>query len=262
MKEHGFTATDAKTYVALLKAHPATGYELAAKSGVPRSAIYTVLRRLQGLGLVNAIQEKPARYVPLAPDRLFQLLESRFTRSLSALRTSIDELGDAATEAVTWTVHGYNQVLEQAEALINNAEHTIYGNIWGREARRLAGPLKAAQARGVEIVLFSFTQLPEELGEMLSYGIEEQKLESYWSHKAILVQDQKRILAGGADETDETRAVVTEEPALVEMAVSNLVLDITLFGERTGTETGEVVTRLTRHLAPVEDLVSKAVDEA
>ena len=43
---------------------------------------------------------------------------------------------------------------------------------------------------------------------------------------------------------------------LVEMARSNLVLDMTLFGERSGTDTSEVVSNLTAHLAPIEELVA------
>ncbi|MBT6434877.1 MAG: TrmB family transcriptional regulator, partial [Deltaproteobacteria bacterium] len=38
MTELGFTKSESKVYTALLKKQPATGYELAASSGVPRSA--------------------------------------------------------------------------------------------------------------------------------------------------------------------------------------------------------------------------------
>ena len=82
MKSLGFTATDAKAYLALVKNSPATGYELATRSGVPRSAIYGVLKRLEALGLVNPIQDKPVRYVPLAPERLY-LTEDDWTAALS-----------------------------------------------------------------------------------------------------------------------------------------------------------------------------------
>jgi hypothetical protein len=66
-------------------------------------------------------------------------------------------------------------------------------------------------------------------------------------------------LIGGAEETEENRIVVTEEMALVEMALSNLVLDITLFGQRHNIDTAEVVSHLTVHLAPVEELVTASL---
>ena len=60
MKRFGYTGSDARTYIALLQQHPATGYELAARGGVPRSAIYGVLKRLEHAGLVNMLPGKPA----------------------------------------------------------------------------------------------------------------------------------------------------------------------------------------------------------
>ena len=46
MKRFGYTGSDARTYIALLQTNPATGYELASRGGIPRSAIYGVLKRL------------------------------------------------------------------------------------------------------------------------------------------------------------------------------------------------------------------------
>ncbi len=257
MKSLGFTATDAKAYVALLKEHPASGYELAARSGVPRSAIYNVLRHMKAMGLVNAIQDKPARYVPLAPDKLFDLLETRFGKSLEMLKDSLDGLVGQATEAVTWTVQGYAAMLEQAESLIASSRRTIHASLWAREADKLSKALERRIADGVEVVLFSFNRLPEHLGRVFAYGLDERDLENDWTHKIILVSDTERVLVGGGEQTDLNRAVVTEEQALVEMAISNLVLDITLFGQRTGASTTNEVATLTQHMAPVDELVAE-----
>lgn len=258
MKELGFTVTDAKAYVALLKNHPATGYELAARSGVPRSAVYNVLKRLEGLGLVTAVQEKPAKYRPLPPEHLLELVESRFNRTLDDLRESLEGLASPTTEAATWTVQGYNAMLEQARSLVEGASTSLYGSLWRREAERLLPSLHRAVNKNAEVVLFSFNPLPEGTGHHYSYQIDERSLESYWAHKIILIADGARALIGSAEETEDNRVVVTEEAALVEMALSNLVLDITLFGQRQGVDTSTVVTRLTEHLAPVEDLVAAA----
>lgn len=255
MKLLGFTATDAKAYIALLKEHPASGYELAARSGVPRSAIYNVLRHLQSLGLVNAVQEKPARYVPLSPDRLTELLETRFSQNLDELKGGLDRLVGPAKQAATWTVQGYPAMLEQAQTLIAGSEHDVYLSVWSREALKLVGPLKKARDRGVEVVLFSFTEIPDSYGRVLSYGLDEQDLESYWAHKIIVVSDHRRALLGGAEQSDQNRAVITEEPALVEMAISNLILDVTLFGQRTEQDFSDLLSHLAHKFAPVDDLL-------
>ncbi len=259
MKQLGFTATDARTYIALMRGHPATGYELAARSSVPRSAIYGVLRRLQNLGLINAIEDKPARYVPLAPERLVELLESRFTRNLESFREVLTQVVGPTAEVATWTVVGYQALLEQAERLIANATRQVCLSVWRREGERLSRALDAASARGVEVVLFSFNPLPGLPGTIFSYGIEAQRLEAWWDHKLILMADDGVVLVGDARETEENRAVVSEEPALVEMAVANLVLDLTLFAQRTGVDTAAAIAHITRHLAPVDDLIAEAV---
>ena len=92
MKQLGFTANESRAYLALLQKHPATGYELASTSGVPRSAIYNVLKSLERQGMVNAVQEKPARYIPVSPDRLLNLLQSRFERDLAQMKEQLQPL--------------------------------------------------------------------------------------------------------------------------------------------------------------------------
>ncbi len=257
MKQLGFTATDAKAYVALLKQHPATGYELASRSGVPRSAVYNVLGRLQALGLINAVQEKPARYVPLPPERLFELLETRFARSLETLREGLARLARRPEGRVTWTVEGYEAMLEQAQQLIGAARARVVASLWSREAEALAKELRRAEARQVDVTLFSFTPLPE-VGRRFSYGIDPQALAAHWTHRILLVVDGRRLLVGSAETTADNRAVVTDEPSLIEMACNNLVLDLTLFGERLGADVSTVVAELSDRLAPVEQLLAGA----
>ena len=259
MKELGFTANAARAYVALLKTHPATGYELAATSGVPRSAIYTVLKGLESRGVINAIHGKPARYVPLPPTRLVDLLSSRFSRNAESLKDALDEIAGQEEGAATWTIRGYDAMLDQARSLIASAEDSVYASLWSREATALEEPLKTALADGVKVALFSFTNLPSDLGTQLSYGIDEAALEAYWSHGIILIVDGQHALIGGAETNDMNRAVVTGESALVEMARSNLVLDVTLYGQRTGVDTAAAIAHITRHLAPVDDLIAEAV---
>lgn len=259
MKRLGFTANESRAYLALLRKHPATGYEMATASGVPRSAIYNVLRSLERQGLVNVVQEKPARYIPVPPDRLFNLLESRFARNLAEVRARIETLAQTQDEVPTWTVQGYEQMLDESRRLMGNARRVVMASVWQREAVALQDSLLSALEGGAELVLFSFTPLPEGLGTQLSYGIAEAELESYWSHRLILIVDHEHVLMGGAEDTEDNRVVVSREEPLIDVARSNLVLDITLYGERTGTDTTGAVQLLTAPLAPVEKLVASSL---
>ena len=257
LREVGLTTNEARAYLALLRSNPGTGYEVAASSDVPRSAIYTVLRSLETRGLVNLLPGQPARYVPLDPRRFVELQRGRQARTLDELQVGLAAVASAPADAPTWTLRGYGPVLDQARALVDGALRTVYASLWRREADGLAEPLRRAAARGVRIVLFSFTGLPD-VGTALSYGIDEAELERYWTHGLILVADGARALVGGAERTEANRAVVTEDEALLGVARSNLVLDITLYGQRTGRDVAGHVLGLAGHLAPVEELLDRA----
>jgi len=257
LRQLGFTASDARIYLALLKRHPATGYELAASSGVPRSAIYNVLGRLERRGLVQAVQRKPARYRPLEPERLLSQLEARFHEGLEELRTGLAGLARPAADSRTWTVTGYAALLDQARTLLAGCRETVHASLWCREAEALAEPLRRAAAAGRELLLFSFTRLPELPGRTLSYDLPEVDLERHWPHRIVLLVDRRRALIGAAGGSEDDQGLVSEDPALVETAVSNLVLDITLFGHRFGVDTAQLVAGLTTHLAPIEELLAR-----
>ncbi len=260
MKRLGFTANESRAYLALLQRHPATGYEMATASGVPRSAIYNVLRSLERQGLVNVVQEKPARYIPVPPERLFNLLESRFARNLDEVRARIETLAKTQDEVSTWTVQGYAEMLDEARRIIGGAREVVMASLWQREAIALQDALTSAQQEGgAELVLFSFTPLPKDLGTQLSYDIAEPELEGYWSHRLILIVDHEQVLMGGAEDTVDNRVVVSREEPLIDVARSNLVLDITLYGERTDTDTAPTIQLLTAPLAPVEELVANSL---
>lgn len=257
MGDLGFTASEAKVYLVLLRGHPATGYELAARSGVPRSAIYNILKKLEGAGLVNAIQDKPTRYIPLPPERLYQLLEARFARSLEALRSSMAGLLRPADTSSIWHIQGYQQLVENGIGLVRRAKESVFASLWRREADQLAESFKKAVARGVNVVLFSFTELPPGIGRVFSYGLAEPELERHWAHKLILISDRSTVLVGGADTTDDNRATVTDDSTIVEMSLNNLVLDLTLYGQRFKVDTGDVVPALNEHMAPIDELLQQ-----
>ena len=258
MKRFGYTGSDARTYIALLQQHPATGYELAARGDVPRSAIYGVLKRLQQSGLVNAIPGKPARYAPMPPERLVAHLETRFNQDLSDFQEAVAQVVETQIDAVTWTVTGYESVLAEATRLIDTATSRIVCSIWRHEADRLASVLKRATERGVHVTLFSFTELPRLGAQCFSYGIASEELEQHWSRRMILATDNNQVLIGSTEGSRLDRALISDESVLVETAVANLVLDITLFGERCHVDTSAAVEGLTSRLAPIETLLNKA----
>ncbi len=244
MKELGFTAYEAKTYIYLLKNNPATRYELSKYSGVPRSAIYNVIRRLEEEGFVNAIHSEPKRYIPLPPEQLFRILENRFQKKIEELKVLLSSLESNQQMDHLWNIVGYENLILKAKELIQEARESIYLSVWRREALLLKKDLQEAEKRGVKIVIFSFTEIPFSVGRMLDYNLKEKDLEQIWDHKIILCVDQKELIMGEADVDHPKKVAWTRNKALIAIALNHIVLDITVFGQRYGVNIDDCVIEM------------------
>jgi sugar-specific transcriptional regulator TrmB len=259
LQELGFSTNEARAYKGLLFESPATGYEIAQRAGIPRSAIYAVLKRLEDEGMVARVEETPARYAPLPPSDLLGVLRRRFDRSLEGLDTNLRRMRPPPPPVDLWNVSGYNEVIEHARTLIDAAEEHIFCSIWRREAGRLKPAFDAAHKRKVKIITFSFCALDDQPGKVYSYGLDEKDLESFWKHKVILVVDHARTLMGGAEPDDDSDAVVTGHPAINEVALNNIALDITLLSQRRKVDSTEsMVDMLGDRLGSLDPLVAKS----
>lgn len=66
--ELGLTLNEARVYLSLLRAAPASAAEVAAGAGVPRPKVYEALRSLELRGFCSAGGDRVARYVAVAPE--------------------------------------------------------------------------------------------------------------------------------------------------------------------------------------------------
>lgn len=255
----GFSTNEARAYRGLLVESPATGYEIAQRANIPRSAIYAVLKRLEEGGLVARVEESPARYAPLPPSDLMGVLRRRFDGSLRGLDDAIRRLRPPPPPVDLWNVSGYEEVLDRADGLIRGAEKFLFLSLWRREADRLKSALEAAARRKLKLITFSFCALDTMPGRVFSYGLDERDLEAFWKHKLILVVDHARTLMGGAEPDDKSEAVVTGHPAITEVALNNIALDITLLSQRKKVDATEsMIEMLGDRLGSLDPLVAKS----
>ena len=234
----GYTSTEARFYLALLARHPASAAELALSERLPAATAGSVLRRLEQNGIVQRVANGPPRWDPLSTDALVELLRQRPAPGFREFEDSLAALGVSAGNGGVTNVSGYEALIAGARELIARARNTLAISIWCREARALAHDLRAATTRGVHTVLFSFCEVPEVGGHVFSYGLPEPELEEFWRHRLVLVVDGVEALFGGAGREATSLAVRTAHPALVEMALSTVALDVTLLGHRLNRETG------------------------
>ncbi len=228
----GFSLNESRAYGALLQESPATGYEVGVRAQIPRSAVYGVLRRLVAAGAARSIAGTPERFAPAPADELIVLLRKRFDASTSSLEEAIRRIDTTPRPPDAFTVSGYDRIMEEAERVVRGAEERLVVSGWPRELAVLSIELKKAAKRKVLLVVFSHAALTEIPGEVFSYGLDESSLEEFWKHRLIVVADDARTLIGATERTASDNAVISETPAIAEVAASQVALDITLLAQR------------------------------
>ena len=239
-----FTNYEARAYLGLLRNNPATGYEISHQANVPRSVIYSILRKLETIGVVISIHEKPRRYIPLSPKQLMSLLESDFSKRITSVKDDLIGFTSKPESEGFWNIRGYESLMELCTSLINETRHSIYIHGWNREIELLKEALMTAKQRGVEITVFSFTDVDEDYGKVYAYGIDESKLSKFWGHKLILVTDSKNLVMGSANSEDDQQAIWSQNSAVITIAVNYIILDITLYSQRKNLDVSETVMKL------------------
>jgi sugar-specific transcriptional regulator TrmB len=248
----GLTRNEALAYVTLLEepgVEGLTGYEVAARSGIPRSAVYTVLRKLESSGAAFPTGERPSRYLPTSPDRLLAQMQESNTQRFEHLGTVLDRMPKRAAPEPVWIVSRYNEVLERADQMIRGARSSVCISAWPRELAALEAAIAGAGARAeLHRVLhvptaveappagFSCWQDPPEAGD----------LRTGWAHKLLVVVDREQVLVGGAEPMADNHAVWTMNPSIVDVVINHVILDITLISRRTGRACGADVAPLMR----------------
>ena len=240
MMELGFTKYEALAYITLVQENPATRYEISKRSGVPRSAIYNIIQRLENKGLVNALATKPESYVPLPPDHMLNYLENQYRQRLEDFKKSLSRLKNDFEPGQLWNITGYDNMILKAREMIQRASKSLYLSIWNRELKILRRELEAAVERGVKVVIFSFTRIPR-IGLTFSYELNERELERVWVHKLILIRDFEELIMGEANNQIPKKAAWTFNDAIIGIAANHIILDITLYGLRAGVDVSEAV---------------------
>jgi sugar-specific transcriptional regulator TrmB len=243
----GFSLNESRAYRALLLESPATGYEVGVRAQIPRSAVYGVLRRLVAVGAARAIAGTPERFAAAPAPEVLTLLRKRFEGQANALEEAIHELDATPPAPDAFSVRGYERVLEEAERLIAHAHERLVISGWPREIERLVPELKKAAKRRVYIVCFSHAELSKLPGEVFSYGLDQHALEDFWKHRLIVVADDTRTLIAATEATEKDDGVVSETPAIAEVATSQVALDITLLAQRQKRDVQHVMARMLGH---------------
>jgi len=244
IQDLGFTSYEAMAYISLLENSPVTRYELSKNSGVPRSAIYNTIQKLERIGAVNASSSKPEKYIPLPPDQLLEYLQRQFNEKIEKAREQLKNFESIIIPDHLWNIIGYDNLILKVKELIEKAKKTVYISAWRQEFRLIKRELEEAVKRGVEVIVYSFTEVPIKGTKKFCYDLDETELEKIWGHKIIVITDQEELVMGEASRHESKKTVWTKNRALIDIALNHIILDITIYGIRLGKNVSQTVTSM------------------
>jgi sugar-specific transcriptional regulator TrmB len=125
----GFTSYEAKVYVALVRNETATVSTLHDDSGVPNSAIYGALKKLEKRGIIEFQNTKPMRYRCIPPEEALSKLKKDYAEECDIVFEKLDELyGESAsekTEELIWNINGARNVTCKVIQMLESAKNDI-----------------------------------------------------------------------------------------------------------------------------------------
>ena len=205
----GFTEYEAKVYLALLKDHPATGYQISKQAGIPRSMVYEALGRLDVRGAVLKTEEAKAMlYRPMSPDALLGRLTDDLQRRIETLLPGLQTLYTTRDEGHLWTFTGEDPVLSYAQDMIANVQNEAMLVLTDSNLNRLRQVITAAHERGVSIGALLTGEGNLEVGEVSYHPPRESQLHKL-TDSLVVVVDEQEVLIASSDPTSYSATVTT-----------------------------------------------------
>lgn len=235
--ELGLTRNQSLAWLTLLtddSGQGLTGYEVGARSGVPRSAVYKVLQQLEEAGAAFPVGQEPQRFVAAAPDQWVDGVRRRTLTRLDDVDRALRALPRPSRPEPVWIVRSYDEVLDRARELLRSATQSVALSAWSREVELLRPVLAELAPRPIHRVLHCPEPLAAPLPGWCCWTDELDPGKAHWSHHLLLVVDRRAALTGGAEPNRDNDAVHTTNGSIVDLAVNHVVLDVTLLARRTG----------------------------
>ncbi len=129
LRDLGLTEYEAKVYTALVKIRSGTASDIHLVSGIPRSAVYGALHRLEERGAIEVQSSKPMRYRAVPPEIALEKLKDNFIAESEDALASLKEIYQTqrmeAREEAIWTVSGVKNVSDKIIEMIRGAQTDI-----------------------------------------------------------------------------------------------------------------------------------------
>jgi len=173
----GLTKYEATVYVTLLENPSITAYEISKRSNVPQSKIYSTVKALMSKNFINLIdQMSPKKYVAIPLEDLLENYKKETDSRIKYIKENAKNMNTGREYDYFLHFYGTDKIFAKLREMIQNAEKSIYLDIWAEDYELLYSDLAAAEKRGVTIVCVAYGPVHKELGQMYYHempGMEE-----------------------------------------------------------------------------------------
>ncbi|GAA1866428.1 helix-turn-helix domain-containing protein [Pseudonocardia ailaonensis] len=228
----GMSGYEAKAYVALVAAGtPLNGYEVAKRSGVPRSTVYETLAKLVGRGAAYEVRVADAgvAYISLPPSALLDRLRREFDQSIDALTSALPQVAAPSQVRLVHNLTDRESLLARAEDVVAAARTDLFLSGWPAEIAPLKPTVRKADDEGVDVTVVTFGEDPDPVGTTYPHRFSEPEvvLENLGCRLLVVAADREQAVIGGVVDGDAW-GVYTDDPAVVLVAVEYVRHDIAM----------------------------------
>ncbi|MEQ3551427.1 helix-turn-helix domain-containing protein [Pseudonocardia nematodicida] len=228
----GMSGYEAKAYVALVAAgEPANGYEVAKRSGVPRSTVYETLGKLVGRGAAYEVRGDVdgVGYVPLPPASLLERMRRDFDHSLDTLESELPSLMSPSQVRLVHSLSERRTLVDRAEDVVASARTELFVSGWPQDLDELKPIVRRAEEWGVHVSAVVFGPDDDPVGWTTEHRFSSPDVvEAYLGRRLlVVVADRRQAVIGGLS-AEQSWGLYTDDPATVLLAEDYVRHDIAL----------------------------------
>ena len=218
LKGIGLTMYEAQAYVTLTSLISASAVEVSEKSGIPRSKIYDVLKKLNEKDFIEIEDGRPLTYNVKSPvevlSREKEKINSKIDDGISRL-TNVYENGMSQVQAPIWRIYGVEKIINQEVEIIQRSKTSInmrIGFLFENEAEALIKAFKSNRNLKVNILASPICYINDEEVNIIKTfkdaGINIQKADIPFVK--VLISDSKEMMHTYTKFSQDKRKVIPE----------------------------------------------------
>jgi sugar-specific transcriptional regulator TrmB len=220
----GLSRYEAKVYVSLVEAGIANARTLSMISGVPRTKVYSVLRKLIDAGLVIEVPEEPKKFTPTPPKTAFESYLRSYrsmAESFLSVVSSLDEAfkkarsGKNLRKGIIWIINGQRDILRKIREMLSRAKSSV-DLVTDENAlillyRSFNKLLDELAERSIEVrVLTPFTPSSRHIVNELKYVCKVEKFD-FELPLILLCVDRKKFLLADLQRDDSSSEIMPKK---------------------------------------------------